>query len=173
MTKVQIQGKGYGEGQIIEYALTHSEHLKKSSSFFKCTGKLWVENFWEIIPPLSNKFISRAVFKNIIGVFPTRILNIDTRFFYASKDFYMQELSKLYLETSFEKNKSIEKVFLKKINQNKIEHFIFGTTPLIYGMSGGSASYYKNNNSKIIKNYVRFLILKNSPNFKSFICTVL
>ncbi|MBV8887332.1 MAG: hypothetical protein JO235_25510 [Chroococcidiopsidaceae cyanobacterium CP_BM_RX_35] len=41
-------GKGWGEGEIIEYAINHSKILNKSTRFYKVTGRLFVENFTQI-----------------------------------------------------------------------------------------------------------------------------
>ncbi len=42
------RGKGAGEGQILDHALSNSRVLQASSSFWKCTGKLVVGNFDEV-----------------------------------------------------------------------------------------------------------------------------
>ena len=47
-TKSHKYGKGYGEGEIIKYALQHSKHLSCQTSFYKMTGRLFVRNFNEI-----------------------------------------------------------------------------------------------------------------------------
>lgn len=46
--KSEIYGKGWGEGEIIEYALEHSKLLKNSFAFYKVTGRLFVDNFSEV-----------------------------------------------------------------------------------------------------------------------------
>jgi hypothetical protein len=46
--KAQIYGKGYGEGEIIKYAIRHSKHLSNTTNFYKITGRLFVRNFDEI-----------------------------------------------------------------------------------------------------------------------------
>ena len=44
---VAKHGKGYGEGEIIKYALAHSTFLNEADYFAKCTSKMWVNNFLE------------------------------------------------------------------------------------------------------------------------------
>lgn len=167
---VRKKGKGFGEGEIINYALEHSHFLKNAKYFFKCTGKLWVENFHEIVPPLSTKFGSKAVFKNILGIIPLRLIYIDTRFFFVSKDFYQKELGTLYSKTNFLPNHSIEDLYLDRFQKLSLESHILSTTPIIFGMSGGSASFYKNNLFKNIKNFIHSSYLKNSFKFRKLIC---
>jgi|GEM_PF-1208046 len=41
-------GKGYAEGEVLEYALEHSAHLSEGSSFYKVTGRTFISNFEEI-----------------------------------------------------------------------------------------------------------------------------
>lgn len=43
-----VHGKGYAEGEVIEYALTHSAHLGAGTNFYKVTGRTYVANFDEI-----------------------------------------------------------------------------------------------------------------------------
>lgn len=41
---IELCGKGYGEGEIIEYGLKYSELLRGAAYFCKLTGRLKVEN---------------------------------------------------------------------------------------------------------------------------------
>ena len=43
------QGKGYGEGEIIEYALKNSAFLHSEREFIKLTGRITIENLDAII----------------------------------------------------------------------------------------------------------------------------
>ena len=38
-------GKGFGEGEILEYVYTHSRLLRLTDTFYKVTGGLFVRNF--------------------------------------------------------------------------------------------------------------------------------
>lgn len=49
-------GKGFGEGRILEHALHHSGALRDSPGFYKCTGRVYVENF----PQLSTFLADRS-----------------------------------------------------------------------------------------------------------------
>ena len=46
-TQVEVEkyGRGFGEGEIIRFALAHSKFIQEAQCFAKCTAKLWVENF--------------------------------------------------------------------------------------------------------------------------------
>lgn len=41
-------GKGYAEGEVLEFALNNSKHLSDGGSFYKVTGRTFVANFDEI-----------------------------------------------------------------------------------------------------------------------------
>jgi hypothetical protein len=55
--KVAELGKGFGEGEIIDYALDHSKYIEESDFFVKCTSKLWVNNFNELFEYWNGKFL--------------------------------------------------------------------------------------------------------------------
>lgn len=46
--KAQTRGKGYGEGEIVAYAMKNSHYLSRSQSFYKITGRLFVQNFEQV-----------------------------------------------------------------------------------------------------------------------------
>lgn len=70
--KIKKFGKGYGEGEIISYALKHSKFIIESQWFAKCTAKLWVKNFDEIIKNWNNLFYADHIFLMFIL---SRLLN--------------------------------------------------------------------------------------------------
>ena len=43
--RVVTHGKGFGEGEIIRHALENSSLIKESGSFYKVTGRVFIENF--------------------------------------------------------------------------------------------------------------------------------
>ena len=47
--KIILQGKGYGEGEILQYLLNNSRLIKNAVSFIKLTGRLTVTNFDQVI----------------------------------------------------------------------------------------------------------------------------
>jgi hypothetical protein len=46
--KAQIYGKGFGEGEIVAYAMKNSRYLSQSQTFYKITGRLFIQNFCQI-----------------------------------------------------------------------------------------------------------------------------
>lgn len=166
--KISLYGKGYGEGEIIKYALNNSAKLMASSTFIKCTGKLWVENFDQCLKEWNGIFMSDAHFSKSFNPYLSRIDYIDTRFYITDKKFYIENLLNLYLETSHQKDCSLENIFLKRINAIKLTNFIFMSSPIICGVGGGSGTYYKNNKIKLYKKKIKKFFLSKSKATKHY-----
>jgi hypothetical protein len=165
--KVKVQGKGYGEGEIIEYALEHSELLKKSNFFIKCTGKLWVENFAECLEVFKGNFRASAYFKNAFSLLKkTTFEYIDTRFFISSIDFYTKNLMRAYELVGLADNKSIEHVFKDIVLEKNFSGVLFPVHPIVCGVGGGHGRYYKNNIKRRMKDRMRLDLIKSSKQFK-------
>jgi len=166
---VRKNGVGYGEGEIIKYALNHSKYLNNSDYIIKCTGKLWVSNIQDCLKEWHSDFMANAHFLNIFSLRPIKIDYIDTRFYIFNKKFYINNLLDSFKESGFGENKSIENIFLKVILGLNLKGFIFSTNPVIHGMSGASGTYYKNNLRRSIKNKLKKLILRGNGKFKDLI----
>jgi hypothetical protein len=162
-------GKGYGEGEIIKYALNNSKKLALHDVFIKCTGKLWVTNFEDCLKEWNGKFMADAHFSRVFHFRPAKIDCIDTRFYIVNKQFYIDNLLHLYLQTNFEKNCSIEHFFLKKIQDLKLNRYIFSKDPIVCGVGGGSGEYYKNNLRRSLKKKIKKFYLKKDKLFSRYI----
>ena len=90
---VALLGKGFGEGEIINYAIKNSKILANADIFAKCTGRLWVENFEKCL----KRYNGFAKF-DVMGIFKPKL--VDTRFYIVEKEFYIKNLSKLYLNVN-------------------------------------------------------------------------
>jgi len=150
---VIAKGKGYGEGEIINYALKHSHILKNASVFAKCTGKLWVENFDNCIKSFNG--VSAFDFK---GKFtPNRV---DTRFYLVNKNFYFLNLAKAHQNVDDENNFYLEHAFKEKLNSVKLSDYVMYPTPRISGISGSTGIQYKQNKFKNLLRDIRSLLIR-------------
>lgn len=166
--EVEAKGKGYGEGEIIAYALKNSKYLSQSDRFMKATGKLWVSNIRDLIKNRHELFLIDAHFKRHANKYELQYL--DTRFFISDIDFYKKFLMDAYKESSFEPGCNIEHIFLKRLIEHKASNFIFQKTPVIHGFGGGNGCYYKQGLLKGIKISLKKKILaKNSKFINLFI----
>lgn len=128
-------GKGFGEGALIRFAVENSEILRKSTHFFKCTGKVFCRNFPEIL-----RMIEENNIQNMFWKLNFEESHLDTRFFYASRTFFEK-----YLLSAYSKINDREGVYS--------EHTVFavandhltkanGIRPKLTGFSGSTDTLY-------------------------------
>ncbi len=138
-----IYGKGYGEGEIIKYAIKNSKLLQNESFFYKITGRLMVKNF---------DFFSFLNKKNSNIFFSTNKNIVDTRFFKVDKSFYMDYLANEYKKVNDKQEHYLEHVFYEKLLNCKELLSKSLIMPYIIGVSGSTGEEYKKN---IIKYFYR------------------
>ena len=163
---VQYHGKGYGEGEIIKYALQESNYLKQADFFAKCTAKLWVENFKECIDEWNGNFLCRGTFSNVFSFKKTCWVHVDTRFYLVSKGFYSKYLLTAHLNLGGTTGMSIEDSFRDVILLNKMKSVIFNTPPVIGGVGGGTGKYFNTKLSKKIKEKLRSSLVQLNLSFR-------
>ncbi len=132
---IKKYGKGYGEGEIIKYALENSSLLKNSVAFFKLTGKFFIKNFDKIKISTQNK--------NCFLLQSTKFRNnkqIDTRFYYVNKEFYMQYLLDSYKLVNESEYIYLEHVLYSELLKHKHEISSFIHYPKLEGFSGSMGS---------------------------------
>jgi hypothetical protein len=141
--QVQAKGKGYGEGQIAKYALENSSTLKSTTSFAKCTGKLWVDNFWSC----------RRAYNGTAGFsyFGSRsVVAVDTRFFIVRKEFFKMNLLGSYVDCNDSRGKYLENVYLDSLANIDRMTWMLSVYPTIRGLSGTSG---QENRSSVLKRW--------------------
>jgi hypothetical protein len=139
--EVKTKGKGYGEGQITKYALEHSSILNSAKSFAKCTGKLWVDNFWSC----------RRAYNGTAGFtfFGFRsVVAVDTRFFIVRKDFFEENLLESYVGCDDSRGKFLENVYLDSLDTVDRKRWMLTVFPQIRGISGTSGKEYRSSRLK-------------------------
>lgn len=121
-------GKGYGEGALIKFALQNSAFLKSATNFFKCTGKVYCRNFSEIFNMVQENKIQNIFWQDSFDN------SIDSRFFYTSKDFSEEILIPAY-ENVDDRNGVMSEHTIMKLAQ---QHLTQGRSirPLLTGFSG-------------------------------------
>jgi len=164
--KVKIYGKGYGEGEIIEYALKNSKYISQYQCFAKCTAKLWIKDYIKCVSAFDGPFNGRAHFSNVFTKLNPKLEYIDTRFYIVDKIFYIDILLNLYKKTNLQENISIEDIFLDEFIKIKLKKFLFDFNIRIYGVSGGSGKYYNNKFYSNLKGNIKIALLKKCKNIK-------
>lgn len=138
--RIQLQGKGYGEGEIIKYALMNSHLLKNSTSFVKLTGRLTVANFdmliKKVIKKPGNYFQLPSLFRK------NKTNTISTVLYSTETSFYIQNLLDLYKMVDDSQRQILEFLFYRAISVHEVYNFPY--YPVIRGLSGTSGNPYNN-----------------------------
>jgi hypothetical protein len=158
--KVNEYGKGYGEVEIINYAIVNSETLKLHNCFYKLTAKYSLKNIEKYI---FNK--PKSSFK-CYGGFNLKRMSLDyvqTIFWYSTVDFYIKNFSNLYQYINDHAGHDMEVAMASIIKKNNIKNYQMSIIPMIMGWSGTSnryidaAQYVKFH--RVVKNYLLSYIL--------------
>lgn len=140
------RGKGYGEGEIIQYALTHSRHLQDANiSFYKLTSRVFIPNFpaihkqcnefptvFQKAGPGSSSLIKRVVCK----LFDRMYATTPTIFYKCNVGFYRKYLLSASTNVNDRKNYYLEHAFYRALSGQKLP--TFDTLPFFIGISGTS-----------------------------------
>lgn len=152
-------GKGFGEGEIINYALAKSRYLNGSDFFGKCTSKIWVRNFRSCLTEWNGFFICDGSFSNVTKFKPYVFNHIETNFYLSSRKFYLEYFSNAHLNVN-DPERSLEKCFRDVAVSNQFQHFIFPIFPEIMGVSGSTGKWLKINfwGKRFKEQFKRFLM---------------
>ena len=156
INEANIHGKGYGDGEIIDYALEKSVLLKSDNYFIKLTGKRMILN--------SNSFFkkideNRAYF-NRLSLKDSKM--IDAALYACPIGFYKENFGKAYLNLSDDIGYWAENKYAEIIINNKLKTYNFPVFPRIEGVSGSCGSQIKNTLFKfLIKNFLSKFNLYN------------
>ena len=149
---VKNKGKGYGEGEIIAYALDYSIILNKCDIFSKCTAKYWVKNFQECCRGHQKNI---SIEKYYESRYSLSYQSCDTRFYIVEKDFYLNILVNSHKNSDDFQSYFLEHAFAKDILLSKIIGTEFKIKPLIYGMSGSTGEFSASRPEGIRKKILR------------------
>lgn len=134
--KVRLQGKGYGEGEIMDYVFTHSELIKGEADFMKITGRLKVDNILDIV--------KRCKPGHLYFNIPNRTIRewYDTRVYAMPAELFTQSFQKEYVHVDDEKGKYLEVVYTEQIKNKQLKVKNFPRYPRIVGKSGSTGAQY-------------------------------
>ena len=153
--QVEQRGKGFGEGEIIDYALKNSSLIAEESWFIKITGRLYVKNMDSVLKRMNKE-------TNYLQTMymDTRKKVMDTRFYACKIESYNKYFRDLYKEVDDANKVYIEKLFAQKIMNSDIRYRNMPVYPKIGGQSGSSGVEYQLSKMKyILKNVMAHLNL--------------
>lgn len=145
--KVLENGKGFGEGEIIDYILKNSKLIKQEDYFIKITGRLYVENIDKIIYHMDKKY--NYFNKSSVG---KKCNMVDTRFYGVKISDYNRYLRKAYESVDDRNGKFLEHIFYNVLKQYKVNSRNMPFYPRISGQSGSMGILYK---TGIIKGFIK------------------
>lgn len=130
-------GKGFGEALLLKYAIENSLLLQQSNSFYKCTGKLNVPNFWDINSIIENNNLNALFWRWSDSVQNLFNRYADTRFYWINKQIFINEFLPAFLSTNEEIGRIIESQAYEVCERIMTK----GTTikPIFNGLAGGDA----------------------------------
>ena len=166
--KIAQYGRGYGEGEIIQFALNQSKHLGQANAFAKCSSKLWVANFTECLKEWQGDSLFSGVFRNTFSpTKPIEMIQIDTRFYVVKKSFYIENLCDAHHKIGVTEGFGLEDSFHLILLAEKQEKYLFSVPPVIKGVGGGTGKYYKSTRLRILKERLRTAKIKQSLEFRN------
>jgi hypothetical protein len=162
-------GRGYGEGEIVRYALDHSKYIAKAGCFAKCSSKLWVENFAQCLSAWNGSLLCKGVFLNVFSLFKkTELVYIDTRFYIASCTTYKRYFENVHFQINQAKGHGLEECFRDTFLKNNLQKSLFSHPPVICGVGGGTGTYYKNSLKRKLKEKIRQKLVCMDKKFMHF-----
>ena len=136
---VQKLGKGFGEGEILKYAMLNSKLLNDDTIFFKVTGRLIIDNLAEIIK--KQRLEEDCIFINRFFKISSRY--VDTRAYFMPIKIFKKYFIEAFCECDDDKGMYLERVYYKTIKINKLKQ---KNTVLAFdynGLSGSSGASYR------------------------------
>lgn len=130
------RGKGYGEAEIIEYALQHATFIQDGCIIIKITGRLIIENICHILKSIKEKrdFVT--------CLFHSDLTFADSRIFCGTTSFY-QEFLKNKECINDSKDAFFEHILASSILTSTHRFIPFSEEPLITGISGSTGERYQ------------------------------
>lgn len=134
--KVKQHGKGFGEGEIMEYVFKNSRLLEKETVFMKITGRMTVDNIADIVSGIKENIC----YFNI----PNRTHRemFDTRIYVMPTELFRRLFLHCYDEVKDQEGWYLEKVYTSILTANKISVKNFPRYPRIVGMSASTGCSY-------------------------------
>jgi hypothetical protein len=168
---VSKYGKGYGEVEIIEYAISNSKYISNAKCFAKCTAKLWVKNPEIFLKKWNGRCAFKPVFKNVFSFRSSYLGYIDTRFYVVSLGFYEKYLRGLHRKIKPNSSIGLEELFLEALISKNLINIFWEKCPQIYGVSGASGNAYHNSFKKEFKENLRYFLMKKKSKFRNLFHT--
>ena len=138
-------GKGFGEGEILEYVCTHSRLLRMADAFYKVTGRLFVRNF----DLVSDATESRHAFRRKYAKPAKNPSKVDTTFFKCGLDLFESRLMHAYRQVDDMKRIFIEHMYFDQLCETDAGGF--SLSPELVGQQASTGKVYAPYDEEVIK----------------------
>ncbi|HWK04827.1 MAG TPA: hypothetical protein VNS58_14400 [Puia sp.] len=143
---VQEYGKGYGEGEIMDFVMMHSLLLKEADGFLKVTGRLKVVNIAQVLrrsKAAENYFMPVSLLRPRFLVPRAARPCVEVRIYYVTKVFFRAVLLTAYKEVRDDNTFFLEHAYYQAIAATHFTVRCFPTVPEITGVSGSNGWVFK------------------------------
>lgn len=131
-----IHGKGYGEGEIMEYVFSHSAVARGETYFVKITGRLKVDNIRDIVIRIDqNKTYFNIPNRTKRDIYDTRLYGMPVGQFRCL-------FINAYDQVMDNEGIFLERVYTRLLQENKIRVHNFPKYPRFVGISGSGGAIY-------------------------------
>jgi hypothetical protein len=140
-TAMEQHGKGYGEGEIMEFVMAHSRLLKEVEGFLKVTGRLKLTNVEKLLQKAhhrQNYFMPISLIRPRWLVPPAARPCVEVRVYYTTKDVFKNVLLDAYLNVSDDKTYFLEHAYHDALAASAVKVQCFPLAPEITGTSGSN-----------------------------------
>lgn len=151
--KTEEFGKGYGEGEILEYAINNSKLINNCKYMAKVTGRLRLLNIDNVLRLL---FSSPYHFSSFLD--KANHLFVDTRFFVVETDCFRDEFLLAYKNVNDSNGYIYEYAIADIIQKERIKYRSFPLALNIAGDSGSSGYSYQWTQKMLLKKTIPLFI---------------
>ena len=132
-------GKGYGEGEILEFVYRHSRLLRAAPAFYKVTGRLFVSNFDTVseATPRLDAFQRKMKPPKDGRVRSSKVV---TTFFKCSLDLFERKLVRAYMQVDDPNGVFIEHVYFNELRDVDVPSF--AVRPALVGQQASTGRLY-------------------------------
>lgn len=134
--QVERHGKGYGEGEIMEYVFDHSELVREEPFFVKITGRMKVMNIQKLVSVMKPE-------KSYFNIPNSTLRTLyDTRIYGMPTEQFKRCFQKAYLKVWDKQGIYLEHIYTQTLKENGIKVTNFPRYPRIIGISGSTGGSY-------------------------------
>lgn len=132
----KLRGKGFGEAEIIDYALHHSSFIQDNSIIIKITGRLIVNNICQLLKTIKCKH------DFVTCLFHSDLKFADSRVFCGTVSFYKEILNNKD-KMNDEQGVFFEHILASTVLDSSVCFVPFSEEPCLTGISGTTGKLYQ------------------------------